>query len=322
MGYAPNLSSIIPKGFSWDELLKIQEELQPVTERVPYDVNLPGSVGPGLETTPIAPKTDAKKGKEAYNKNADFMAQLRQIIFGPSGSPETNVTSFDTKNTEDLLSSFMASLEDPYKQSLESTKALMNKRGLLNSGIKDEEIGKLMASYNQAAGTKASDLGTDLYNKRLQESDADYNQNLQSYLLELENKIAKSGQDASQFYNENQALIDAQLQKYASDKQSNYENIASDYSTKNQEFWDNMNAYSDLFGEVGKTAGNYLSSSSQNKPYDYSSTYDYNPSNLSYNYDNLNSLKDINNVIGSTVTKKNFDPYSRSVNYGKTIGGY
>ena len=211
------------------------------------------------------------------------------------------------------LDAYVASLEDPFKKSTEQVMASLNQRGLLNSGIQDKNIGELVAAYNQAKSAKASDLGTDKYNQSLQAAENDYNDKVNQYKTLIQTQLNNSGKTAEQFYAENQAAIDAKMQDFATQKQSAYENIKSNYDTTSNDYWNNLEATGNALKAIGSAAAGLYDKNNSTQ----SSTYNY--SVPDYSVSNNNAINSLDKY--GTLQYKNFDPWANmNRSYGNTIG--
>jgi hypothetical protein len=241
--------------------------------------------------------------KDIENPGDNFLTKISNLY-------NTDVTDFNNDNSREVLYQYIKSLEDPFKQNSEAAMASLASRGLTNSGIRDEQIGRLQSAYDQAKNTKASEIGTDKYNNLIAQNEQKYKQNLDTVLSEMETAFKKSGQDASQYYSENQALIDAQLQKLATDKQSSYNSIARNYSDQNETFWNNMDATKNLMGSIGAGVGGIVSARNNNSGSSYSSSY---PTTYDFS-----SSAGRTSAINDLDKYKSLDPWS-NYNSGKNI---
>lgn len=271
------------------------------------------AIAKGKDPALVRRLISSKDYKDINEFNDDYTmlhgSPVERMILALTGS-DIKAPEFNDAKTKELMDAYIASLEDPFNQSMQDTLANLNARGLLGSGIQQEQIGRLMTGYQGAKEQEANALTGDVANKQVNVANEKYTQNVDTYLAEIENLWKNSNEDWDTFYEKNKALIDSKLSGYASDKGIAYEQAVSDYNSGQQDFLDTINSTASLFGAIGGLGADYFATTKKtNTPLTTSVMQPYNTeSNLTKN-------------VRSAITPSGFDTFTNPWEDTSIAGG-
>lgn len=267
-GYDPGIISQLVNDnnyTSYDDLIRDLKSADPITV-LKLDLS-----GKGYDMEKVNAYIDKNKGKNPEELRKDLImlygTPLERMKLALTSSDTADMPKFNDSETKKALDAFIASLEDPYNQSMQSMLENANQRGMLNSGFKDEQLGRLMTGYEGAKAQEANALTGTTANQQINAATQNYNQQVSAYLDELGTLWKDSGQTWDDFYNNNKALIDSKLSGYASDKGIEYANAAADYQSGINNFQDVINNTSSLFRTIGNLGADiYWGATKSNAP--------------------------------------------------------
>lgn len=208
-----------------------------------------------------------------------LLSMVRSGISYSDNSPE-----FDNQYAADVLKKYLASLDDPYALKKNDILEQMAARGLSGSGISQENLGRLSADYNQAKNVEAGNLTGDYYSNKVEAENRKYQQLVETYIQDLATAFNDSKQTADEYWRANEARINSDLTRYATDRDTAIGTIGGEYSQESKDFNDRISAYNNLWGSVGSTIGNwYGSKNNNNSSNSNSNSYDYGTSGNAVN---------------------------------------
>jgi hypothetical protein len=180
----------------------------------------------------------------------EWLKSMEEIL-----SP-TYAEEIKNKYGGDLIKAYSESLKRPYDAASQNILENLSSRGLGTSGIAGNALAELAASKNLNLKSKQDAITNDVSSFLSQTAEGEYGNAVKSYAQKLQSDFEKSGMSWNDFYNKNQAQINADLNKANAQSGIDFSNYQNQVYQSDQDYLDQIEAINNLYGTVGQVAGN------------------------------------------------------------------